>query len=66
MAIKYSPRQLEIANLLARYGVLGIKMIHTLLSAPSTMVQLLETLKGMEKRGSGLDRNIDKIKNFGR
>lgn len=51
MAVKYSPRQLEILLLLAKYGVLGIRTIHTLLKVSATMAQLLETLKGMEKRG---------------
>lgn len=51
MVSKPSPRQLEVMSLLVRYGVLGIRTIHTLLQVPATMAQLLETLKGMEKRG---------------
>jgi len=51
MAMKYSPRQLEVLDLLVRYGVLGIRTLHTLLTTPASMAQLLETLKGMEKRG---------------
>ncbi len=47
----YTPRQVEILRLLAKYGILGIVTIRTLLKEVVTMAQLRETLQGMDKRG---------------
>jgi hypothetical protein len=50
MAVKYSPRQLEILLLLAKYGVLGTVTIQMLLKEVVAMDKLRLTLKVMERR----------------
>jgi len=51
MASKYSPRQIEILLLLAKFGVLGTVTIRMLLKEPVAMDKLRLSLKVMERRG---------------
>lgn len=47
---EYTPRQIEILTLLSKYGVLGSKMIQSLLKQNVGMNRLRESLQGMEGR----------------
>jgi len=47
----YTQRQIEILTLMAKYGVLGSKIIQSLLKKPISSIRLRESLYGMEKRG---------------
>ena len=51
MTVGYSPRQLEILTLLAKYGVLGSVPIRKLLMEDVSKICLRHSLRGMEQRG---------------
>lgn len=51
MKHSYTPRQIEILTLFVKYGVLGSKVIQSLLKESISSMRLRESLYGMEKRG---------------